>query len=208
MKVQFLGGAEEVGKIGAYIEENGANILIEYGLKLRPKEAPIRHRRHRTGRSRPSHPQPPGPLRHDPVALPREPRRQGAVHREHLRGLAAHLAGHPQDRGHGGPPPAVRAGGHPHRHVQLRPQGLRAVLGLGRLRGQAAPRRAHTRRHDVRAQRQQDLAVHRRPAHHLHPPGAGARSRSSATTCSSRRRTPAATTRTPGSRRSTASSRR
>ena len=41
MKVQFLGGAEEVGKIGAYIEEHGANILIEYGLKLRPKEAPV-----------------------------------------------------------------------------------------------------------------------------------------------------------------------
>lgn len=41
MKVRFLGGAEEVGKIGAYIEEGGARTLIEYGLKLRPKEAPI-----------------------------------------------------------------------------------------------------------------------------------------------------------------------
>jgi putative mRNA 3-end processing factor len=41
MKVRFLGGAEEVGKIGAHIEEGGASVLIEYGLKLRPKEAPV-----------------------------------------------------------------------------------------------------------------------------------------------------------------------
>ncbi|MEM0448785.1 MAG: MBL fold metallo-hydrolase [Methanomassiliicoccales archaeon] len=40
MRFRFLGGAEEVGKIGAYIEEGGASALIEYGLKLRPKEAP------------------------------------------------------------------------------------------------------------------------------------------------------------------------
>jgi putative mRNA 3-end processing factor len=40
MKIRFLGGAEMVGKLGMVLENKGANLLFEYGLKLRPKEPP------------------------------------------------------------------------------------------------------------------------------------------------------------------------
>jgi putative mRNA 3-end processing factor len=40
MKVKFLGGAEIVGKLGMLVENNGASIMFEYGLRLIKKEPP------------------------------------------------------------------------------------------------------------------------------------------------------------------------
>lgn len=40
MKVEFLGGADIVGCMGMLMKNRGANLLFEYGLKLRPKEPP------------------------------------------------------------------------------------------------------------------------------------------------------------------------
>ena len=40
MKLKFLGGAEMVGKLGMLVENQGANILFEYGLRLIKKEPP------------------------------------------------------------------------------------------------------------------------------------------------------------------------
>jgi putative mRNA 3-end processing factor len=40
MKSKFLGGAEIVGKLGMLVENQGANIMFEYGLRLIKKEPP------------------------------------------------------------------------------------------------------------------------------------------------------------------------
>ncbi|OPX60722.1 MAG: Beta-Casp domain protein [Methanomassiliicoccales archaeon PtaB.Bin134] len=40
MKVKFLGGAEIVGKLGMLVENKGANVMFEYGLRLVKKEPP------------------------------------------------------------------------------------------------------------------------------------------------------------------------
>jgi putative mRNA 3-end processing factor len=38
MKIQFLGGAEEVGKLGMLLKHKGASMLIEYGFKINSKD--------------------------------------------------------------------------------------------------------------------------------------------------------------------------
>lgn len=40
MKMKFLGGAEIVGKLGMLVENQGANIMFEYGMRLVKKEIP------------------------------------------------------------------------------------------------------------------------------------------------------------------------
>jgi len=40
MKMKFLGGSEMVGKLGLLVENQGANIMFEYGLRLVKKEPP------------------------------------------------------------------------------------------------------------------------------------------------------------------------
>ncbi len=40
MKMKFLGGAEMVGKLGLLVENQGARIMFEYGLRLIKKEPP------------------------------------------------------------------------------------------------------------------------------------------------------------------------
>lgn len=40
MKMKFLGGAEIVGKLGLLVENQGANIMFEYGMRLVKKEIP------------------------------------------------------------------------------------------------------------------------------------------------------------------------
>ncbi|MDD1771522.1 MAG: MBL fold metallo-hydrolase [Methanomassiliicoccales archaeon] len=40
MKLKFLGGAEIVGKLGMLVENEGANLMFEYGLRLVKKEPP------------------------------------------------------------------------------------------------------------------------------------------------------------------------
>ncbi|MBN1109712.1 MAG: MBL fold metallo-hydrolase [Methanomassiliicoccales archaeon] len=40
MKIKFLGGAEIVGKLGMLVENQGVNIMFEYGLRLIKKEPP------------------------------------------------------------------------------------------------------------------------------------------------------------------------
>ncbi|OPY34876.1 MAG: Beta-Casp domain protein [Methanomassiliicoccales archaeon PtaU1.Bin124] len=38
MKIQFLGGAEEVGRLGMLLKNKGASMLIEYGFKIMSKD--------------------------------------------------------------------------------------------------------------------------------------------------------------------------
>ena len=40
MKMKFLGGADLVGKLGLLVENQGANIMFEYGMRLVKKEMP------------------------------------------------------------------------------------------------------------------------------------------------------------------------
>ncbi len=40
MKVKFLGGADLVGKLGMLVENQGASIMFEYGMRLVKKEIP------------------------------------------------------------------------------------------------------------------------------------------------------------------------
>ena len=43
MKLQFLGGANEIGKVGLILEDNGARILLDYGIvPSEPPEYPIK----------------------------------------------------------------------------------------------------------------------------------------------------------------------
>jgi putative mRNA 3-end processing factor len=42
MKLKFLGGADVVGRLGMLLNNKGANLLFEYGMKpIKPPEYPI-----------------------------------------------------------------------------------------------------------------------------------------------------------------------